>query len=438
MKRATMTLASASIGLFVIATAACGGGLAQGKAQTAASADGSVSVKVKLGLPNVGNPKYDAFFNDVVALEQLVADAQAALDAAPATLNKAMNVTEATDFQTALQNISGKLRGKARDINASPAVADVSVVAAPGVTLSPDEQAMMDTYENVVTDVAAIPAKLAPVVPRSVDIIKQERDARRERQVRLQRHQGPDHAALGHRRHPQSHERHGRHQDRSAGRHREVPDDDRGDPGRRLERISQPNSWGLEERRGSFPRPQLGERARCWPPAVDAGKGSSVERRATQRGKEGAVSLAMLRTVSLVTAALAVAASGCTVATVGEETATSSAALATGAVVEGGSAVACGPRFVGSTAEGSSPAGCRSPAHPCATINKRSPPRAPATSSWSARAATENIVVDKPLSLLGAGDTTVILPASSNPAPCNDSSRVAAPPAPWCSSAPTR
>lgn len=174
MKRATMTLASASIGLFVIATAACGGGLAQGKAQTAASADGSVSVKVKLGLPNVGNPKYDAFFNDVVALEQLVADAQAALDAAPATLNKAMNVTEATDFQTALQNISGKLRGKVTvTINASPAGADVSVVAAPGVTLSPDEQAMMDAYKNVVTDVAAIPAKLAPVVPRSVDIIKQ-------------------------------------------------------------------------------------------------------------------------------------------------------------------------------------------------------------------------------------------------------------------------
>jgi hypothetical protein len=175
MKRAMTTLASASMGLFVITTAACGGATAQGGgADTSASASGSVSVKVRLGLPNVGNPKYDAFFNDVVALEQLVADAQAALDAAPATLNKAMNVTEATDFPTALQNISAKLKGKVTvTINASPAGADVNVVAAPGVTLSPEEQAMLDVYKNVVTDVAAIPAKLAPVVPKSVDIIKQ-------------------------------------------------------------------------------------------------------------------------------------------------------------------------------------------------------------------------------------------------------------------------
>jgi hypothetical protein len=173
MRHATKGLASAGVCLFLIATTACGGGVvAQGNAETAASASGSVSVN--LDLPKVGNPKYDTFFNDVVALEKLVADAQASLDAAPATLNKAMNLTEATDFDTALKNISGKLKGKViLTVNVTPIGADVNVVAAPGVTLSADEQAMMEAYKSVVTDVAAIPVKLAPVVPKSADIIKQ-------------------------------------------------------------------------------------------------------------------------------------------------------------------------------------------------------------------------------------------------------------------------
>jgi len=173
MRHATKGLASAGVCLFLVAATACGGGVvAQGNAETAASAGGSVSVN--LDLPKVGNPKYDTFFNDVVALEKLVADAQASLDAAPATLNKAMNLTEATDFDTALKNISGKLKGKVTvTINVTPIGADVNVVAAPGVTLSADEQAMMEAYKSVVTDVAAIPVKLAPVVPKSADIIKQ-------------------------------------------------------------------------------------------------------------------------------------------------------------------------------------------------------------------------------------------------------------------------
>jgi hypothetical protein len=129
----------------------------------------------------------------------------------------------------------------------------------------------------------------------------------------------------------------------------------------------------------------------------------------------------MRRAVSLVTGALAVAASACTVATVGE--ATSSAALSTSGVVEGGSAVACGPRFVGSAAEGASPAGCRSPSQPCATIQQAVAAACPGDVVLvSAGRFTENIVIDKPLSLMGAGDATVILPASSSPAPCNDSS----------------
>jgi hypothetical protein len=90
MKRSIMKLTGLGIGLSLIAlTPACGG--LRGRAETPSSATGAVSVNVKLDLPNVGNPKYDAFFNDVIALEQLVADARDALDNAPATLNKAMS-----------------------------------------------------------------------------------------------------------------------------------------------------------------------------------------------------------------------------------------------------------------------------------------------------------------------------------------------------------
>ncbi len=157
-----------------VLTAACGGGMADGGAQTASSAGGTVSVSVKLGLPKVGNPKYDKFFNDVVELSQLVADARAALETAPATLNKAMSVAGATDFDTALKNIAGKLKDKVTvNIGVGPAGADVNVVAASGVTLSAEEQGMMDAYKKVLVDIVAIPVKLEPVVPKSVDIAKQ-------------------------------------------------------------------------------------------------------------------------------------------------------------------------------------------------------------------------------------------------------------------------
>jgi hypothetical protein len=177
MKHSMMKVASLGIGLCLVsATAACGGlhGRAETPAETSGSATTTVSLKVKLDLPNVGNPKYDTFFNDVVALEQLVVDARAALEAAPATLNNAMNVAEATDFETAIKNISGKLKGKATvTINVSPIGADVNVVAAPDVALSADERGMLDAYKSVVTNVATIPMKLEPVVPKSIDIVKQ-------------------------------------------------------------------------------------------------------------------------------------------------------------------------------------------------------------------------------------------------------------------------
>jgi len=175
MKSSMMKLASLGMGLSLVATtAACGGASVEGRATTTASSTESASVTVQLDLPHVGDPKYDKFFSDVVELAQLVADARASLESASATLNKAMSVTETTDFETAIKNISGKLKGKVTVTFAAGVTgAGVNVVAAPGVTLSAEDQAMVDAYKKVLIDVAAIPVKLAPVVLKSIDIAKQ-------------------------------------------------------------------------------------------------------------------------------------------------------------------------------------------------------------------------------------------------------------------------
>jgi hypothetical protein len=130
---------------------------------------------------------------------------------------------------------------------------------------------------------------------------------------------------------------------------------------------------------------------------------------------------------------VALASSACTVATVGEGTATSSAALvtggvtaATGGVAEAGVPLACGVRFVGATGDASAPSSgsrCRSPSQACATIQQAIAAACPGDVVMiGAGRFAENVVVDKPLSLVGAGDATVIVPAESSPAPCNDSS----------------
>jgi hypothetical protein len=174
MKYSMTNLAGLCMGLsLAAATAACGAS-AQGRVETPTSTTTSTSVSVKLGLPKVGNVKYDKFFNDVVELAQLVADARAALEDAPVALNKAMNVTETTDFETALKNINGKLKDKVTvTFGVGPTGADVNVVAASGVTLSPEEQAMVDAYKKVTIDIVSIPVKLAPVVPKTIDIVAQ-------------------------------------------------------------------------------------------------------------------------------------------------------------------------------------------------------------------------------------------------------------------------
>jgi hypothetical protein len=174
MKQWVMKLALSGAGLTMIAVTMACGGAPTARPQTPSSASSSASVDVSLKLPTVGNPKYDSFFRDVADLSNLVATARTALENAPATLNTAMNVSETSDFDAALKNISDKLKGKIIvTIDVEPASADVSVVAAPGVTLSPEEQLMTDAYKKVATDVALIPMKLEPVVAKSIAIAQQ-------------------------------------------------------------------------------------------------------------------------------------------------------------------------------------------------------------------------------------------------------------------------
>ncbi len=160
--------------VLAVSISACGGAAADGKgAQSPTTTSGSVDVKVQLDLPNTGNAKYDKFFDDTVSLAQLVADARASLETAPATLNKAMGVAEGTDFDAAFKSAREKLKGKVTiTVNVTPAGADVKVVPVGGA-LSAEDQALVDAYKKVVTDIAAIPSKLEPVVAKSIDLAKQ-------------------------------------------------------------------------------------------------------------------------------------------------------------------------------------------------------------------------------------------------------------------------
>ncbi len=135
------------------------------------------------------------------------------------------------------------------------------------------------------------------------------------------------------------------------------------------------------------------------------------------------------RALTAVMCALASTASACTVATVGEGTETSRAALATaaaavGAGEEAGATLACGVRFVNAaTGSGSTTAACRSPGQACRTIQQAVGVACPGdVVIVGAGRFVENVVIDKPLSVIGSGDGTVVFPAASSPAPCVDSS----------------
>ena len=131
-----------------------------------------------LDVQATGNPKYDQFFADVTALAQLVSDARYTLDSAPTTLNTAMNVTDATDFNTSLANVKARLGGKVTlSIVDGPNGAQVAVVPVKGgEALSPEDQALADAYTKVATDVVAIPTTLAAVVAKTADITQQAAD----------------------------------------------------------------------------------------------------------------------------------------------------------------------------------------------------------------------------------------------------------------------
>ncbi len=114
--------------------------------------------------------------------------------------------------------------------------------------------------------------------------------------------------------------------------------------------------------------------------------------------------------------------SGCTVATMGEGTEVSRAELVGAAAGDAGSPVACGARFVSPSGDASPRNACRSLSRPCRSINQAVAVACPADVVLiGAGTFAENVVVDKALSFLGSGETTVVVPAASSPDPCSDS-----------------
>jgi hypothetical protein len=84
---------------------------------------------------------------------------------------------------------------------------------------------------------------------------------------------------------------------------------------------------------------------------------------------------------------------------------------------------ACGTRFVAVDGDTSSSDDCRVSSDPCATF-KQAIAAACAGDTVLVGPGTfaENVVVDKPVTVLGSGDATIVVPATSAPNPCSDSS----------------
>jgi hypothetical protein len=170
MKRSMMaTILAGSLSLLVLG-GGCGGSSGSGQTSGGATASAEVEIDIKLS----GNPKYDKFFNDVIALYKRVQKAKRALDAAPKSLAKVSTLAENTEFGPALKAVAGRLKGKVTlNVTITEQGATVEVVPVAGVTLTAEEQAMVDAYKQAVVDVAAVPQELAPVVTKVVDLIKQ-------------------------------------------------------------------------------------------------------------------------------------------------------------------------------------------------------------------------------------------------------------------------
>jgi hypothetical protein len=173
MKRISLTLAAlaAAVSLNVFA-AGCSGSASASGGGASASAEVDVAVDVEVS----GNAKFDKFFSDVNVLYKKFRKAERALDRGPAALAKAAGLAETTDFKAALEAVAGKLKGKVTvQINITETGATATIAAAAGVTLSAEEQAMIDAYKEAVLGIAEVPgalgdlgvqvAKLIPQVP---------------------------------------------------------------------------------------------------------------------------------------------------------------------------------------------------------------------------------------------------------------------------------
>jgi len=83
----------------------------------------------------------------------------------------------------------------------------------------------------------------------------------------------------------------------------------------------------------------------------------------------------------------------------------------------------CGARFVAVAGDASSANDCRAASRPCATIHQAASAACPNDTVVVGEGTfVENVVLDKPLTVVGAGDATVVVPAVSSPNPCTDSS----------------
>ena len=93
------------------------------------------------------------------------------------------------------------------------------------------------------------------------------------------------------------------------------------------------------------------------------------------------------------------------------------------AVTQAPLASGCGARFVAATGDASASNDCRAAATPCGAIGHAIAVACPGDDVRVGPGTfVENVVVDKALSLSGAGPSTVVVPATSSPNPCSDSS----------------
>ncbi len=110
---------------------------------------------------------------------------------------------------------------------------------------------------------------------------------------------------------------------------------------------------------------------------------------------------------------------GCTAGGGGEPVETASAEVSAASP----GAVACGVRFVATGGSAAPSNDCRTATMPCRTIGQAiTAACAGDTVLVEAGVFVENVVIDKSLSVFGVADRTVVMPATSNPNPCSDSS----------------